>query len=80
MFLCRLSAIAGDPDIMELSDPNRPMKIAEKFTEMYDNDWADSMDALEDLKIPEKKCVEILLHFVTVGCRYIYINRFFVFF
>jgi hypothetical protein len=57
LFLCRLSAIAGDPDIMELSDPNRPMKIAEKFTEMYDNDWADSMDALENLKIPEKKCL-----------------------
>ena len=72
MFLCRLSAVAGDRDIMELPDPNRPMKIAEKFTEMYDNDWTDSMEALEDLKISEKKCVEILLHLVTVGCRYIY--------
>jgi hypothetical protein len=57
---------------MELSDPNRPMKIAEKFTEMYDYDWTDSMEALEDLNISENKCVEILLHFVTVGCRYIY--------
>jgi len=57
---------------MELSDPNRPRKIAEKFTEMYDNDWIDSMEALEDLNIPEEKCVEILLHFVTVGCRFIY--------
>ena len=27
------------------------MKIAEKFTELYDNDWTDSMEALEDLKI-----------------------------
>ena len=72
MFLCRLSAVAGDRDIIELSDPNRPMEIAEKFTELYDNDWTDSMEALEDLKISEKKCVEILLHFVTVGCRYIY--------
>ena len=72
MFLYRLSAVAGDPDIMELCDPNRPMKIAEKFTEMYDNDWTDSMEALEDLYITEQKCVDILLHFVTVGCRYIY--------
>jgi hypothetical protein len=31
---------------------------------MYDNDWTDSMEALEDLKISEKKCVEILLHLV----------------
>jgi hypothetical protein len=43
LFLCRLSAVAGDRDIIELSDPNRPMKIAEKFTELYDNDWTDSM-------------------------------------
>ena len=72
MFLFRLSAVAGDrlrnnnPGITDLSDPNRPMKIAEKFTEMYDNDWTDSMEALEDLKIQEEKCVEILLHLVTV--------------
>jgi hypothetical protein len=33
---------------------------------MYDNDWTDSMEALEDLKIQEEKCVEILLHLVTV--------------
>ena len=69
--LTRLSAVAGDrlrnnnPGITDLSDPNRPMKIAEKFTEMYDNDWTDSMEALEDLKIQEEKCVEILLHLVT---------------
>ena len=49
-----------------MSDPNRPMKIAEKFTEMYDNDWTDSMEALEDLKITEEQCVKILLHLVTV--------------
>ena len=72
LFLFRLSAVAGDrlrnnnPGITDLSDPNRPMKIAEKFTEMYDNDWTDSMEALEDLKIQEEKCVEILLHLVTV--------------
>jgi len=42
------------------------MTIAEKSTEMYDNDWTDSMEALEDLYMPEEKCVEILLHLVTV--------------
>ncbi|XP_063413273.1 interaptin-like [Mytilus trossulus] len=69
--LTRLSAIAGDrlrnnnPGITDLSDPNRPMKIAEKFTEMYDNDWTDSMEALEDLDLGEGECVKILLHFLT---------------
>ncbi|CAG2214816.1 unnamed protein product [Mytilus edulis] len=65
------SAIAGDrlrnnnPGITDLSDPNRPMKIAEKFTEMYDNDWTDSMEALEELDLGEEECVKILLHFLT---------------
>ncbi|XP_052076003.1 uncharacterized protein LOC127714089 isoform X1 [Mytilus californianus] len=69
--LTRLSAIAGDrlrnnnPGITDLSDPNRPMKIAEKFTEMYDNDWTDSMEALEELDLGEEDCVKILLHFLT---------------
>ncbi|VDH89820.1 Hypothetical predicted protein [Mytilus galloprovincialis] len=69
--LTRLSAIAGDrlrnnnPGITDLSDPNRPMKIAEKFTEMYDNDWTDSMEALEELDLGEEECVKILLHFLT---------------
>ncbi|CAC5406416.1 unnamed protein product [Mytilus coruscus] len=69
--LTRLSAIAGDrlrnnnPGITDLSDPNRPMKIAEKFTEMYDNDWTDSMEALEDLGLNEEECVIMLLHFLT---------------
>lgn len=55
---CRLNAIAGDP--------YRPMKIAEKFSEMYDNGWTDSMEALEDLDHGEEECVKILLHFLTV--------------
>lgn len=51
---CRLNAIAG------------PMKIAEEFIEMYDNDWTDSMEALEELDLGEEECVKILLHFLTV--------------
>ena len=57
----------NNPGITDLCDPNRPMKIAEKFTEMYDNDWADAMEALEDQGLEEEKCVEILLHFLTVS-------------
>ncbi|CAG2207882.1 unnamed protein product [Mytilus edulis] len=55
--LTRLSAIAGDrlrnnnPGITDLSDPNRPMKIAEKFTEIP---W-----------VKRRECVIMLLHFLT---------------
>lgn len=45
------------------------MKIAEKITEMYDNDWMDSMKALEDLGLDEEECVLMLLHFLTVSSK-----------
>ena len=50
----RLSSMAGDkltkgnPAITELGDPNRPMKIAEKYGELYDNEWIEVMDYSDD--------------------------------
>jgi hypothetical protein len=38
----------GNPAITDLGDPNRPMKIAEKYGELYDNEWTDAMDYLDD--------------------------------
>ena len=38
----------GNPAITDLGDPNRPMKIAEKYSELYDNEWTDAMDYLYD--------------------------------
>ncbi|VDI77583.1 Hypothetical predicted protein [Mytilus galloprovincialis] len=49
----------------DLSDPNRPMKIAEKISEMFDYEWPKSIEALEDFGLEEKECVNILLHFLT---------------
>jgi hypothetical protein len=54
MFLCkiyfRLSKLAGNkmtegsPNIANLGDPNRPTKIAEVYSEIYDNEWTDALD------------------------------------
>jgi hypothetical protein len=50
----RLSSIAGDklmkgnPAIADLGDPNRPMKIAEKYGELYNNEWTEAMDYTDD--------------------------------
>ena len=50
----RLSSMAGDkltkwnPAIFDLGDPSRPMKIAEKYGELYDNEWTDAMYYLDD--------------------------------
>lgn len=54
MFLCkiyfRLSKLAGNkmtegnPNIANLGDPYRPTKIAEIYSEIYDNEWTDTLD------------------------------------
>ena len=36
-----------NPNIADLSDEKRPTKLAEEFSELYDNEWT---DAFEDLK------------------------------
>ncbi|XP_053398960.1 myosin heavy chain, striated muscle-like isoform X6 [Mercenaria mercenaria] len=47
---CRLSKCAGDnltyqnPSIADLSDEKRPTKLAEEFSELYDNEWTDAFE------------------------------------
>ena len=38
----------GNPAIPDLGDPNRPMRIADKYGELYDNEWTDAMDYSDD--------------------------------
>ncbi|XP_052794074.1 uncharacterized protein LOC128227500 [Mya arenaria] len=51
--LTRLSSLASsklrdnNPNITDLSDQNRPTKIAEKMSELYDNEWTEAFDSLE---------------------------------
>ena len=50
IYYFRLSQIAGNKlkhnnaDIADLSDRNRPTCLAEKFSELYDNEWTDAYD------------------------------------
>lgn len=37
---------AGNPAIADLSDKNRPTKLAEFYTELYDNEWTDALESL----------------------------------
>ncbi|XP_069131557.1 uncharacterized protein [Argopecten irradians] len=53
--LTRLSKIAGsklvrgNPAITDLSDTNRPTKVAEKYSELYDNEWTDALEELSEV-------------------------------
>lgn len=68
--LNRLSAAAAhrlrdqNPGITDLSDPNRPLKLAEKVSELYDNEWTNAMENLENLDIQEDKGIKILLKII----------------
>ncbi|XP_053400219.1 uncharacterized protein LOC128557204 [Mercenaria mercenaria] len=62
----RLSKMAGDrlirdnPAIADLSDPNRPTKIGEMYSEIYDNEWTDAFEALRDSGYQEEDVIETL--------------------
>lgn len=53
VFGFRLSSVAGDrlrlnnPAIADLSDENRPNKLAEKFSELYDNEFTEFYENME---------------------------------
>ena len=53
-----------NPDIADLSDPYRPTKIAEMFSELYDNQWTDGFASLE--KHGDQKAIQILMDILKV--------------
>ena len=68
----RLSRIAGgrlrdgNPFIADLGDINRPDKLAERFSELYDNEWSDVMEKMPVDESEEHK-VDILLNILKVS-------------
>ena len=38
----------GNREIAELGDPNRPTQLGEQFAELYDNEWTDAMEELDN--------------------------------
>ena len=75
----RLSAMMGaklrdnNPAITDLNDPNRPMKIGEQFSGVYENEWTDAFLNLQDMKsddgacINEEEAIVILLNILRVS-------------
>ncbi|KAL5011705.1 hypothetical protein ScPMuIL_010256 [Solemya velum] len=67
----RFSALAkdkltrGNTAVADLSDVNRPTKLAEKFSELYDNEWTSAFEEIQKSygkkKISDKDVIEKLL-------------------
>ncbi|XP_062613096.1 uncharacterized protein LOC134274867 [Saccostrea cucullata] len=61
--------LAGNPNMADLSDKNRPTKIGEKLGSLYDEEWSDAYDAFHtQLKYNEEDCLRVLLRIL----RYAY--------
>ncbi|XP_045211919.2 uncharacterized protein LOC123563272 isoform X1 [Mercenaria mercenaria] len=64
--LKRLSAIMssrlkdGNPNVADLNDQNRPTKIGEQFSELYDNQWTDAYGVIETYFDQQKNESEII--------------------
>jgi hypothetical protein len=63
------------PLLIYLGDPNRPMKIAEKYGELYDNEWTDAMgytyDAMRKL-FPSVDHPSIIACLTAPECLYMH--------
>ncbi|XP_053394457.1 uncharacterized protein LOC128555630 isoform X1 [Mercenaria mercenaria] len=61
----------NNPDIADLSDTNRPTKIAERFSELYDNEWTEAFEEISNKKNwIEKKTIEYLLSVVKEAYQF----------
>lgn len=66
----RLSRIAsqqltqGNPNITDLSDGNRPTKLGERFSQVYDDQWSEAFEALKTGGKQEKDIVTELVYIV----------------
>lgn len=66
-----------NPSITDLSDANRPTKLSEKYSELYDNEWTDAFEALEGEMSSDKEVVRSLLETLQVNsCISFFLHRF----
>lgn len=68
----RLSSVAGEklrnnnPGIADLSDENRPINLGEKFSQLYDDQWTDAIEHLEEMGYTETDGIRCLLDILKV--------------
>ena len=72
MSFLRLSQLTSDrltsdnPNIANLGDPNRPTKLGEVFSELYDNEWTDAYEGLRAAGRNDRTSIQILFDTLMV--------------
>lgn len=58
----------GNPSVANLSDPFRPEKMAEKFSQLYDDEWTSAFEVLTSMfSMDEKMAADCLLNVAKVS-------------
>ncbi|XP_053399415.1 uncharacterized protein LOC128557020 [Mercenaria mercenaria] len=74
----RVSQARRQDDVADLSDVNRPTKIAERFSELFDNEWVDVFESLSknkgDEQLKESEIISILLEIVEQAYHFCYVE------
>ncbi|KAH3725852.1 hypothetical protein DPMN_051703 [Dreissena polymorpha] len=50
----------NNPNITDLSDKNRPTKLADRYAKLYDNEWTDAFEDLNAIYNHEQKTIAML--------------------
>lgn len=62
----------NNPNIADLSDKNRPTKLQERYCELYDNEWTDAFEAINEIYSNEKRTIKELLKLLFMTEKYCY--------
>jgi hypothetical protein len=52
-----LKVVDNNPNIQDLLDTKRPIKLAEAFGELYNNEWTDALEELQKRNLAEKEAI-----------------------
>lgn len=62
-----VEALAGDENLVNLSDENRPVKLGERYSELYDNEWTDAFEVLTtELQYDDTAAIQKLIEILYV--------------
>ena len=57
-----------NPKFDDLSDINRPTKLAERFSDIYDNEWTDAFEVITyEMDFQEDQAIHLLLDLLMVN-------------
>lgn len=58
--------IENNPVKDDISDPNRPTRISQRYQDLYENQWADAYEIVDRSTGSEAKTIETLISILTV--------------